>query len=190
MGDNKIKNKKIQVAFFKAKYGSVLSKTIQLVTNSEYSHVELIIKDTWYGSNINLLKSSGVTKIIKPIIKPNEWTIVDIYVTKEQYLSIEATANNLVGSGYAYIAAIKTQFSKADMPTDISDFFCSQFVSYVLKKNSIIRLKKKEEGRYDPGSLYNEISNKIKFTKNESRILKFSKLTHRAFSNEELYLNW
>jgi hypothetical protein len=182
--------KKIQIAFFKAKYGSVLSKTIQLVTNSEYSHVELIINDTWYGSNINLLKSSGVTKIHKPIIKPSEWTIVDINVTTEQYRNIELTANSLVGSGYAYLAAIKSQFSKADINTDISDFFCSQFVSYVLKKNGIIRLKNKYEGKYDPGSLYNEISNKIKFTKKPNRLLYFSKLHNKAFSMEEIYLKW
>ncbi len=187
---NEIRNKKIQVAFFKARYGSVLSKTIQLVTNSEYSHVELILNDTWYGSNINILKSSGVTKIVKPKITPSEWVIVDVLVTKEQYKNVETTANSLVGSGYAYIAAIKTQFSKSDMPTDISDFFCSQLVSYILKKNGIIRLKNKHEAKYDPGSLYNEISNKIKFTKPTNSILRFSKLTHKAFSNEELYLNW
>lgn len=189
MGNN-IKNKKIQIAFFKAKYGSILSKTIQIVTNSEYSHVELILKDTWYGANINLLKTSGITKVVKPVIKPNEWTIIDVYVTKEQYIEIEKTANNSVGAGYAFLSAIRTQFSILDMPTDTSEFFCSQFVSYVLKKNHVIKLKNKEEARYDPGSLYRELNNKIKFTKSDNKLLTFSKLTHRSFSLEELYLNW
>lgn len=181
--------KTIQVAFFKAAYGSILSKTIKVVTQSEYSHVELIIKDTWYGSNVNLLGTSGITKIHKPIIKPHEWTIVDIKVSDKQYKEILSTANSLVGSGYAFMAAIKSQFSSLNVTTQ-DEFFCSQFIAYILKKHKVLHFVKNEASKYDPGSLMSELNNKIKFTSKKNKILEFSKLQSKSFSLEELYLQW
>lgn len=181
--------KKIQVAFFKAMYGSVLSKTIKVVTNSEYSHVELIIGEHWYGSNINLLGESGITKVHKPKITPKEWKIIDINVTDKQYKEIKQTAEQLVGSGYSFVGAIKSQFSIFDVTTT-DEFFCSQYVAYVLKKNKVLHFVKGKASKYDPGALLREMTNKVKYTKKDSRKLKFSELKTISFSLEEIQYRW
>ncbi len=182
-------SKQIKIAFFKAKHGSLLSKTIKFVTNSEYSHTELVIGDVWYGSNINLMGESGITKFTKPRIIPDEWKIVSVNVSDKQYKDIKKDANLLVGSGYAFINAIKSQFSLFNVETK-DEFFCSEFVAYLLTKHKVIKLKDGKPAKYDPGHLYNEFNNKLKYTAKKYKKINFAKLAKTNYSSEELYLTW
>lgn len=181
--------KTVQLAFFKAMYGSILSKTIKVVTRSIYSHVEIIIDDTWYGSNIDLLGTSGITKLVKPKIDPKEWKIITVKVTDKQYKELKEDANSLVGSGYAFMAALQSQFSIFSVNIS-KEFFCSQFVSYLLKKHHILNFNKKNVSKYDPGTLFRELTNKAKYTKKNIKKIEFSNLTKKSFSLEEITYRW
>jgi len=159
----------IKVAFFKGK-GSVLSETIRTVTHSKYSHTEIIIDEYWYGANINFLKGSGVIKVKQSDmdVKEDEWDVMDIDVTDEEYVGIKNKLDSLVGRSYNFEGIVLTQMFGIIKKTK-EEFFCSEMVAYVLLTNHILKLKTLSVN-YHPGLLWEELNNKSKYT--QKRYLK------------------
>jgi len=177
----------IKVAFFKGS-GSILSKLVKAVTNSRYSHSEIIIGNYWYGANINLTGFSGVTKIYKPKISKSEWDIVSIKVTQEEFHSISDLANGAVGKGYSFKNALLSVFKSVNVDTD-DEYFCSNLVTYFLTKSKILKMHNKPV-KTTPADLYTELHNKMKYTKKALLKLNISDVTKREYSMESLYLTW
>jgi len=180
------KEKKIQIAFYKGQ-GSPISKTIKYITNSNYSHTEIIIGKYWYGANIDIMNKSMITKIEKPKEDPEDWDVFDIMVDKKQYKSIVSDLDSFVGADYNFSGLIKYLIGYNISGND--KFICSEFAAFILIKNKVLKMKKAPLS-YDPGMLYNEIENKFRYTVKDKLSIMKSKLTGKNISKEEIYIEW
>jgi len=181
-----MKDKKIQLAFFKGGT-SVISKSIKFITNSKYSHTEIIVGKYWYGANIDLMNKSQITKVERPKVNVEDWDIFDIVVTKKQYDTIIKDLNSYVGSDYNFSGLVKYMIGYNISGND--KFFCSEFATYILIKNKVLKMHKVPIS-YDPGALYIELNNKFLFTKEKHVKVFKGAISKMSFSNEAIYMEW
>ena len=153
----------IKIAFYKGK-GNWADTLIRLWTRSPYSHCELVIDD---GDELLWISSSprdGKVRILQnPSMNPNNWDYITIpnTVFADNQLIVKLVSPQL-GKKYDWLGIFFTQF----LPLNIQDpnkWFCSEIVTYLLKK-SILSTIKNKPAWYNPGRLYKELNRIIKTT--------------------------
>ena len=132
---------KAQLAFYKAKHGNFVDKAIAWYTNSEFSHVELILNGWWYSTSPRDLEVRR--KIIRP--NPDRWEFVDIGVDKEHVLALYEKTK---GSKYDWLGITLSQFINANIH-DSQRWFCSEW--------SATAMKIPNANRYSPEKLYRRV---------------------------------
>ena len=115
-------SKSMQVALYKAP-GTWIDKLIWFVTNSPYSHVELVIDGMSYSSSS---RDGGVRqKFI--VYHPDKWDMLKIDGDHEKALAVFRLHE---GKGYDWLGAIKTVLPF--VPDFESKMFCSELVAEML----------------------------------------------------------
>lgn len=131
----------IKIAFYKAKYGDWRDKTISMVTNSPYSHCEIVLPDGNCASSSP--RDGGVR--IKNIDLGYKWDVFNINQKMDEHL-IRYWFNLHYGEPYNWIGAIASPFGLDIGNQDKK--FCSYCCATVLGiQNPIIT----------PGGLYMEL---------------------------------
>ena len=143
---------KVTLAFYKDS-GNIYDKLIRLWTKSKYSHVEIIIGQTWYSSNIRL---GGVTT--QPLRPLNDsWDYVDVNVDGRRLTKVLRFIESQQGTKYDIIGAI----IGAGLNIDIHEknkWFCSELVAEImLQFNEPTIMTKLDEDTFNltPKNLYN-----------------------------------
>lgn len=132
---------KATLAFYKAP-GLMGDKLIRLWTHSKYSHVELIINDTWYTSSI---RDGGVRQRHSKARPLDHWDFIEIDLAHDQALEALTKFNEIRGQKYDWIGILFSQLIKTDGHAR-GKWFCSEVCAYMLG------LQKPH--RYSPQNLY------------------------------------
>ena len=128
---------KAKLAFYKGP-GDITDKAIRWYTDSEYSHVELVIENMWYSTSPRDLAVRA--KKIAP--RDGHWDYVEVDVDELSVASLYAATK---GAKYDFLGIVLSQF----MPLDIHSrkrWFCSEFCAEALKL--------KDSNKYSPEDLY------------------------------------
>ena len=130
-----------KLAFYKAKHGNFVDKLIAWWTNSEYSHVELVINDAWYSTSPRDLK------VRKAYLIPNEkhWDFIDIKIDQNK---VEDFYSRTKGAKYDWLGISLTQIINLEIHNP-KKWFCSEWVAKALGL--------KNTNRYSPQDLYDEM---------------------------------
>lgn len=175
------------IAFLKNS-DTLLSKGIRAVTGSRYSHAELVFDNgIHYTALTRLTGTTGVVKIQYDKYT-DDWDFVTVKVTEEEYNQALKIADGLVGKPYNYTGILFTQLFGFGISGN-DEFFCSEFVAYVLHKSKILKLKNKMLSVYNPGLLYRELMVKIKHTSEKKMTFRFNKKEYapESYDPTELY---
>jgi len=126
-----------KLAFYKGP-GDITDKAIRWYTDSQYSHVELVIDNMWYSTSPRDLKVRA--KRIAP--KDVHWDYVEVEVDELSFASFFASTK---GAKYDFLGIVLSQF----FPLDIHSrkrWFCSEFCAEALKLE--------DSNKYSPEDLY------------------------------------
>lgn len=162
----------MKLAFYKAK-GNTVDRVIRSWTNSDYSHVELIIDprsvtppiksartgemidpsmfkdlDLYFSASI---RDRGVRfKTIVPDL--NNWDIIDIMppITDDQYVKIIEWCNQHVSDRYGFVDVAR--FVLPTLKTSRSSWFCSEVVLAALQSAGLFPRVKAQD--VSPQELY------------------------------------
>lgn len=166
----------VTLAFYKGK-GNLIDKIIRFWTKSKYSHVEIIINDTWVSSN----PKNGVTiNALKPLT--NKWDYIDVKVPKnEKYLQTVLKFIELQkGKKYDLIGAIFGAGLNIDFEGK-NKWFCSELVTAILllfREKYILQCLKEDIFNVSPKELYDiykDVYETYSFENNEKIIIRTPK---------------
>ena len=144
---------KVQIAFYKGK-GNFFNKLIRWWTKSSYSHVEIVIDNTWYTSAT--WESGTVARKLVP--NPKKWDVVTISCGDTAISALKSSAEAKLGKRYDYYGIMFSQVlpwkgDKADR------WFCSEFVYDTLITAGVLPAEYKPE-EVSPGKLYKILEDK------------------------------
>ena len=132
----------MKVAFYKGDmYGTLLDGVVCWWICSSYSHVALVVEDTWYTST----PTKGVHKYQQANYNPNEWEFVEVY---DDAFECVTKAEKLLGAKYDYMGLFGFVLRPAEEAS--SRWFCSEFVAHCLGFS--------DAWRYDPATLYSSLT--------------------------------
>jgi hypothetical protein len=146
----------IKLAFYKAHQGNLIDKIIGWWTNGEYSHTEIIV-----GNNLDdliMYSASGIDGGVrkKPHkYNPNKWEYIDIDLNLN---ILNEIYNKTKDCKYDYLGILGFILPLQDRQ---NKWFCSEWVSNVLKCSGDKRLYLKEPSKLSPNKLYKIIKDKI-----------------------------
>lgn len=129
-----MKSNKISVAFYKAHYGNFQDKVIGLVTNSPYSHCEIVFFDNFCASSSP--RDNGIR--FKAIDLNDHWDVFEINI-ENLSVSIQEVFvwfYNRQNTSYDVLGAIGSAFNKDWTSSD--RLFCSQACALALGLTSTI----------------------------------------------------
>ena len=131
----------MKIAFYKGE-GNFFNKLIRWWTDSQITHVELIIDDVWYSSSH---RDGGVRgKVITP--NPDNWDIYYINVKDEYYA--KEVISNAMGCGYDWTGIIGSQILPFSLHWP-GHYFCSEIVAEALMID--------KANRYAPHELFERL---------------------------------
>jgi hypothetical protein len=147
----------IKLAFYKAQQGNLTDKLISWWTNGLYSHVEIVTgSDTnnllmWTSSAMN-----GGVRQKKHKYDPTKWEYIDIDLNLNILLQIY---NKTKDCKYDYLGILGFVLPLQDRE---NKWFCSEWVSNVLKCSGDKRLYLKEPSKISPNKLFSIMLKKDK----------------------------
>lgn len=126
----------MKIAFYIAKHGTILDKFIAFITNSKYSHCELVFSDGVFGSASS--RDNGVR--LKKISLNYHWELFDLNVgkTEEDYMRYWFSIN--CGQKYDWPGSIMSVFGINWSTHDRK--FCSYVCGALLGTDSIVTPEK------------------------------------------------
>jgi hypothetical protein len=139
----------IKVAFYKAHQGNLTDKVISWWTKGPYSHVEIVVGPD--VNNLSMYSSSGLDDGVrlKPHkYNPNLWEYVDIDIDFSILLKIYQITNR---NKYDYLGILGFILPLQDRE---NKWFCSEWVSNILKCSGDKRFYTIEPSRISPNKLY------------------------------------
>lgn len=132
----------MKVAFFKGDtYGNFLDESICWWTSSNYSHVAIVIGDTWYTSS----PSKGVHVYKEPECYSHKWDFVEVELDT---FDVTCRAEALLGAKYDFMGLFGFVLRPAEGVSN--RWFCSEFVAHCLGMQ--------DAWRYDPATLYSSLT--------------------------------
>ena len=134
---------KAEIALYNGE-GLLGDKLIRWWTHSEFSHVELIINDTWHTSSI---RDGGVRKRHSTARPTENWVFVAVDIDTEKAVEL---FNEIEGMSYDWFGIAFSQFIKAD-GHEREKWFCSEVVALMMQLE--------EPQRYSPED-FNRLYNK------------------------------
>lgn len=119
----------IRIAFYKSQYGDMLDKFISLVTNSPYSHCEIVFSNGLCVSSS--MRDKGIRfKYIKSIGTTNHWDIFELKNLNVTENEIKAYFLKHCDEPYDYLGAIGSALKK-DW-NNVNKKFCSLAIAQSL----------------------------------------------------------
>jgi len=164
---------KVKVAFYKGK-GNWKHKMVRWWTESQYSHVELVMPDNFTWITITPLMSSTVSSRIKTDFDLENWDFVSLDVSEDQLQVINDFYTETQGCKYDWWGMILSQF----LPFHIKRrerWYCSEWIAYALRISGIIDwkiIKIYDQTDLSPQRLYNII-----------QLIKNDEYTNKKISN-------
>ena len=149
---------KVKVAFYKGK-GNWKHKMVRWWTESQYSHVELVMPDNFTWITITPLMSSTVSSRIKTDFDLENLDFVSLDVNEDQLQVINDFYAETQGCKYDWWGMILSQF----LPFHIKrreKWYCSEWIAYALRIAGIIDwkiIKIYDQTDLSPQRLYNII---------------------------------
>lgn len=145
---------KTQLAFYVAEHGSYTDKVIAWWTDSNYSHVELVIDDVWYSS------SPKDKKVRKKKIKPKQghWDFVDVATTLEEKELMKQMFQDVEGNKYDWVGIVFSQIFPLNQHYE-QRWFCSELCIAMLQAAGKVNISLKPQA-YSPEDLYQLIKQK------------------------------
>ena len=149
---------KVKVAFYKGK-GNWKHKMVRWWTESQYSHVELVMPDNFTWITITPLMSSTVSSRIKTDFDLENWDFVSLDINEDQLQVINDFYGETQGCKYDWWGMILSQF----LPFHIKrreKWYCSEWIAYALRIAGIIDwkiIKIYDQTDLSPQRLYNII---------------------------------
>ena len=139
----KIMASNIRLAFYKGK-GDWVDKVIKWWTKSQYSHVEVVVGDTWYSSSP---RDGGVRSMRMEDYNAEHWDIID-------YPGVSASDvfdlfRKTKGSKYDFIGILFSQVLPIGLHSS-TKWYCSEWAAELKYNNTNI----------SPQELYELVSNK------------------------------
>lgn len=135
---------KAELAFHKARRGSLIDWLISLWTWSKYSHVELIMEGEWYGTSPSLMK---VRKTVNTR-SSKRWDFVEVEVDKDKVLKLFKETE---GAKYDWKGIFMSQFLPLHQENK-KKWFCSEWCAEALGYN--------DSHEYSPKDLYRKVKGK------------------------------
>ena len=143
---------KITLAFYKAK-GNLSDLLIRTWTHSKYSHVEMIIKDTWVSSSPAV---GGVT--IQPLKElNNNWAYVDVEVDGRKLRKVLKFIKDNIDTDYDWLGLFFGNVFNSGIE-DKDKFFCSEMMVYILSLFNHELVNGVVPSKTNPGELFNLFS--------------------------------
>ena len=149
---------KVKVAFYKGK-GNWKHKMVRWWTESQYSHVELVMPDNFTWITITPLMSSTVSSRIKTDFDLENWDFVSLDINEDQLQVINDFYGETQGCKYDWWGMILSQF----LPFHIKrreKWYCSEWIAYALRIAGIIDwkiIKIYDQTDISPQRIYNII---------------------------------
>ena len=120
---------KLKLAFKKVDKTDIGSILIGKWTKSNYSHVEIIIKDLWISSTLE----GGVhIKPLQPLKDTYDYYDIEVYVTDYQYMRIMEWVYKQNKKSYDRLGIMFSQFIPFRFDSR-SKWFCSELVCKILQ---------------------------------------------------------
>lgn len=119
----------LKLAFKKVDKKDIGCKLIGMWTKSNYSHVEIIIKDLWISSTLE----GGVhIKPLQPLKDTYDYYDIEVYVTDYQYMRIMEWVYKQNKKSYDRLGIMFSQFIPFRFDSR-SKWFCSELVCKILQ---------------------------------------------------------
>jgi hypothetical protein len=139
----------VKLAFYKAHQGNFIDRVISWWTNGPYSHVEIVVGPDI--NNLSMYSSSGIdngVRLKQHKYNPTLWEYVDINLDFNVLLQIY---NRTKGNKYDYSGILGFILPFRDRQ---DSWFCSEWVSNVLKCSGDKRFYTLNPSRISPNKLY------------------------------------
>jgi hypothetical protein len=139
----------IKLAFYKAHQGNLTDKVISWWTKGPYSHVEIVVGPD--VNNLSMYSSSGLDDGVR--LKPHKynpslWEYVNIDIDFSILFKIY---QRTIGNKYDYLGILGFILPLQDRE---NKWFCSEWVSNILKCSGDRRFYTLEPSRVSPNKLY------------------------------------
>ena len=115
---------KAKIALYKGK-GDITDKLIRWWTKSKYSHVEIVMGQTW--TSISPITMRLKSRIINA--NNDRWDFIDVEIDKQNFDNI---ISKFYGCKYDWTGIFLSQFLPLGIQNP-SRLFCSEFVAMVMK---------------------------------------------------------
>lgn len=142
----------IRIAFYKAD-GNFIDKIIRIITNSKYSHCELLLPDGRMFSSDGW--NNGIVRYTDKYTLCN-WDFVNIDITEYELSTLLSWCDHKVGLKYDWMGVAR--FIIPFLKQDPEKWFCSELCCAALK--FIGKLSRKVESfKMSPQNLYDTLVN-------------------------------
>ena len=132
----------VRLAFYKGK-GDLVDKVIRWWTKSQYSHVEVVVGDTWYSSSP---RDGGVRSMVMKSYNTEHWDIIDYPGVST--VDVFDLFRRTKGDDYDFIGILFSQVLPLGIQSK-SKWYCSEWTAKLKYKNS----------KLNPQELYELVSN-------------------------------
>ncbi len=136
----------VRVCFYQST--GLIGKLIRWQTRAPVGHVALFFPAL--ACYVEAVEGKGVVRR-----ETDRRDLIDYAdVTLPHYDDAEAWALDQVGKAYDYMMVARFITRAKEDPASINEFFCSEFVSHVLRRGGVVPLAHSDPWRESPGHLY------------------------------------
>jgi len=134
LAPSEVRQLNCKIAFYKGN-GAWHNKVVRAWTQSEYSHVEILLPN---GDSISIIPfgRQGVRKEVFDEDE-NEWDFIDIIINQWQYKKLLKFYEDTKGEKYDWIGMLASQFLPFHIKR-IGRWYCSEWIAYGLRIAGVI----------------------------------------------------